>query len=256
MKALLKKLFRSLGYDIVPHRWSEVPVYKNMGFDEGFSELLIQCQKFTMTSDEKMFALHRATKYLSANNISGDIVECGVAAGGSMMMAALSMLAVRDTARTLWLYDTFAGMPKPTHWDVNYRGDLAESQWVSSERDGHNDWCYFALDTVRENMSKTGYPVNQVRYVKGKVEDTIPGEMPEKIALLRLDTDWYESSKHELEHLYPRLCEGGVLLIDDYGHWEGCRKATDDYFADSGRRKPLFNRIDRLGVLAIKPEAY
>src|ERR1051325_10354963 len=88
--------------------------------------------------------------------------------------------------------------------------------------------------------------------LEGTVEETIPAQAPERIALLRLDTDWYESTRHELVHLYPRLVPGGVLIIDDYGHWEGARKAVDEYIAQNNLRLFL-NRIDYAGRLAIKP---
>src|SRR5262249_25761216 len=111
-------------------------------------------------------------------------------------------------------------------------------------------WCYSGLDEVASNMRSTGYPDDLVHLVKGKVEETIPGAAPAQIAVLRLDTDWYESTRHELEHLYPRLAPGGVLIIDDYGYWAGARKAVDEYFQGS-----LFlSRIDGTGRIAIKPK--
>ncbi|MCU0780279.1 MAG: TylF/MycF family methyltransferase [Akkermansiaceae bacterium] len=253
MKALIKKIFQTMGYDIVPRRWTEVPDYKSKGFDEGFLPLYERCQEYTMTSVEKMFALYRAVKYLDANAIDGYVVECGVAAGGSMMLAALTSITYGNTNREIWLYDTFAGMPEPTARDVNYRGDAARLQWVASQAGDHNAWCYASLASVRANMTLTGYPLEKLRFIKGKVEDTIPDQVPEKIALLRLDTDWYASTKHELEQLYPLLCEGGVLIIDDYGHWEGCRQATDEFLSNLIGPVPLLHRIDRLGVIGIKP---
>jgi hypothetical protein len=200
-----------------------------------------------------MFALYRAVNYLDANRIEGDIVECGVAAGGSMMMAALTSIVNGSSSRKIWLYDTFAGMPKPTDRDVNYRGDLARTQWASSQSGDHNEWCYTSLESVQANMALTGYPVDKLCFIKGRVEKTIPAKAPEKIALLRLDTDWYASSKHEMEQLYPRLCEGGVIIIDDYGYWDGCRQATDEFLKNLTEPAPLLNRIDQLGVIAIKP---
>ena len=106
------------------------------------------------------------------------------------------------------------------------------------------------MDEVRRNLFSTGYPENQLSFVEGPVEETIPETVPDKIALLRLDTDWYESTLHELRHLYPLLSEGGVLIIDDYGHWKGAREATDQYLREESP-KILLNRIDmtcRLGV--------
>jgi hypothetical protein len=118
------------------------------------------------------------------------------------------------------------------------------------QRDGHNEWCYSPLDEVKRNLARTGYPAERVVYVQGKVEDTIPGTLPERTALLRLDTDWYSSTRHELEHLYPGLVAGGVLVLDDYGTWQGARQATDEYFAARGPL--LLNRIDSTGRIAVK----
>lgn len=253
VQKFIKKIFQAMGYDIVPKRWSEVPEYKSKGFDEGFLPLYEQCQDYTMTSAEKMFALYRAVRYINANAIDGAIVECGVAAGGSMMMAALTSIASGNIDREIWLYDTFAGMPEPADRDVNYRGDAARLQWTASQTADHNEWCYASLESVRANMALTGYPPGRLHFIKGQVEETIPGETPEKIALLRLDTDWYASTKHELKQLYPLLCEGGVLIVDDYGHWEGCRQATDEFFSNLNGPVPLLHRIDRLGVIGVKP---
>ena len=100
-------------------------------------------------------------------------------------------------------------------------------------------------------MASTGYPANQISYVRGPVEQTIPITVPESIALLRLDTDWHASTRHELDYLFPRLVKGGVLIIDDYGHWQGARKAVDDYIA-ANKLNLLLSRIDYTGRLAVK----
>src|SRR3712207_2435922 len=117
-------------------------------------------------------------------------------------------------------------MSEPTDHDVkNVTGGLAGGRWEQAQRaDGAVDWGMAPLDEVRANVARIGYPDDRIRFVQGKVEDTIPHEMPQRIAILRLDTDWYESTKHELEHLFPRLVHGGVLMIDDYGSWLGARK--------------------------------
>jgi hypothetical protein len=102
-------------------------------------------------------------------------------------------------------------------------------------------------------MNSTGYPMDQVNFVVGKVEQTLNlrSNIPDAIALLRLDTDWYESTKVELETLYDKLSPGGILLIDDYGYWDGTRRAVDEFF-NSLPRKMLFNRIDNGGRLGVK----
>ncbi len=117
---------------------------------------------------------------------------------------------------------------------------------------GDNVWCYSPIDEVKTNLAKSGYNMGNIHFVKGKVEDTIPHSEIKDIALLRLDTDWYESTKHELIHLYDRLVSGGVLIIDDYGHWSGSRKAVDEFFAERGL-SIFLHRIDYTGRMAIKP---
>ena len=214
-------------------------------FDDAMLAVLGQVLPYTMTSPARIFAVCAAARYVETNNIEGAFVECGVWKGGSSMAAALTF----KTPRPMVLFDTFAGMTAATEHDRHARsGQLASSMFRASEpKDAL--WCYSPLEEVRRNMLSTGYPEAQVTYVKGKVEDTLPAAAPSKIAVLRLDTDWYESTRHELEHLYPRLSPGGVLIIDDYGYWSGARKAVDEYFGDS----LLLNRIDDTGRMAVKP---
>jgi hypothetical protein len=205
-----------------------------------------------MTSVERMFALYQAVEYIEAAGVPGDIVECGVWRGGSSRLAALKLRALDSFDRTLHLFDTFEGMPPPGEVDVQHSTRETAAQILNrGERleDVNNEWAYAPLGGVRRTMSETGYPL--VRFIQGKVEETLPGSAPAQIALLRLDTDWYESTRHELEHLYPRLVDGGVLIIDDYGYWDGARKAVDEYFGEAGR-SILLNRIDDTGRIALK----
>jgi hypothetical protein len=111
---------------------------------------------------------------------------------------------------------------------------------------------YLPYAEVRAMLMRTGYPAERMHFVPGLVEQTIPGRAPERIALLRLDTDYYESTKHELAHLYPRIGAGGVLIVDDYGHWCGSREAVDEYIAEH-RLPLLLQRIDYTARLAIAP---
>ena len=144
-------------------------------------------------------------------------------------------------------------MSEPTDEDRALSGESAQEQLERTSRD-HALWAVAGLDDVQANLWSTGYPRDKIHFGKGKVEDTIPGTTPERIALLRLDTDWYESTKHELHHLYPRLSQHGVLLIDDYGNWQGARQAVDEYFADSA--EPVFlHRVDYTARLLIKRDA-
>jgi O-methyltransferase len=188
-----------------------------------------------------------ATRYISRANIPGAIVECGVWRGGSMMAAALALREVNDF-RDLYLFDTYAGMSAPTDKDIDYRGVPAVGRYVESAAGNHNEWCYASLEEVRRNMASTGYPDDMSHFVQGSVLETLPCDKPGEIAILRLDTDWYESTLHELRHLYPKLSHRGVLIIDDYGYWRGCRKAVDEFFAERG---PFLCRLDSTGLLGI-----
>jgi O-methyltransferase len=219
-----------------------------------FHAHLERVRPFSMTSTERLYAMHKATEYVVRAGIFGDIVECGVWRGGSMMMAALTLLAMGDTSRRLVLFDTFEGLPKPDREkDVDLWGHSNYDEWTRHRRtDTSSDWAEAPIDEVRRNMESTGYPMDKVAFVKGMVQDTLAANCPEAIALLRLDTDWYASTVCEMRYLYPRLSESGVLIIDDYGHLQGQRQAIDEYFARN-REPVLLNRIDYSGRLAIKP---
>jgi O-methyltransferase len=207
-------------------------------------------EPYTMTSPERISALRDAVQYVLRNKVLGDIVECGVRKGGSMMVCALTILDELEL-RNLWLYDTFEGMSPPTGADVALISGKKADQLLNTRYRDARIWAVCALDDVKINVESTGYPKEQIRYVQGRVEDTIPVSAPECIALLRLDTDWYNSTYHELVHLSPRLSPGGVLIIDDYGVWGGSRKAVDQYFAEQ-RIKPLLHRIDHTGRMLVK----
>jgi len=212
---------------------------------------IIRAVKFrTMTSPEKLNALIYAVRYVVRNRIEGDIVECGVWRGGSMMAAAKTLLSTGDAERHLHLYDTFEGMSEPTEHDHRYDGRSAAEMLAATERDAPI-WAYASLEDVQQAMGETAFPAERIHYYKGKVEETIPEHAPEKISILRLDTDWYESTRHELHHLYPRLVPGGVLLLDDYGWWDGARRAVDEWLAET-KFPLLLLRMD-VGRLAVKP---
>jgi O-methyltransferase len=212
-----------------------------------------RCAAMTMTSVERMYALYSAVRHLINNGIAGDFVECGVWRGGSAMMMALTALSMGEADRAIWLYDTFSGMTAPGENDVQaMSGVPAATIMAVNERDEENPfWGIAPRAVVEANMRSTAWSEDRLNLIEGNVLETLPGNMPEKIALLRLDTDWYQSTLHELETLYPRLCSGGVLIIDDYGYWTGARRAVDDYFGKLENR-PFLSRIDFTGRLSIK----
>ena len=187
-----------------------------------------QVKSYTMTSVERVVALCQSIAYLENHQVPGAIVECGVLKGGGTMAAALALLALESTQREIYLYDTFTGMPEAD--SIRAAASLAE---------------------VKQAMMQTRYPWEKLRFVPGQVERTIRDRAPEQIALLRLATDGYESTYHELEHLYPRLADGGVLIVDDYGHCLGAKKAVDQYFQERGIEAEL-RTIDFTGRLMLK----
>jgi hypothetical protein len=190
-----------------------------------------------MTSVEALFSLIEATRYVIRRQVPGAFVECGVWRGGSMVAVARTLQQLGTTNRHLWLYDTFEGMTEPDSRDVRHQGDRARAADLLAAEpvgDGGGVWCYSTLDEVQAAMAATGYPPDLVHFVTGPVEETIPGHTPDQVALLRLDTDWYESTRHELRHLVPLMRPGGVLIVDDYWYWEGCRQAVDEYLAETG----------------------
>src|SRR3954452_7335914 len=203
--------------------------------DEQAADTIRVVRPRTMTGHAKLFALIVATRYVVDHGIPGDVVECGVWRGGSMQAVARTLLERRQTDRRLHLYDTFDGMPPARREDIRQDGQAAVHLLQVVPRSGRL-WAVARLDDVREGMTATGYPLDRVHFHPGLVEDTIPDEAPEEIALLRLDTDWYASTRHELDHLYDRVPSGGVVFFDDYGYWDGARRAVDEFLQERGER--------------------
>jgi hypothetical protein len=239
----IRRFFQFFGYEIVK---GEIYTVDEMA-------IIAKVKPFTATSPERIIGLVNAVKYISHNRIEGDFVECGVWRGGSMMAAMLTLVQLGDTLRHFYLYDTYEGMTPPTDKDVTYDHTRATELLAMTKKDKEGDsyWCVAGLNDVQRNIFSTGYPKDKIHFVKGRVEDTLPATMPNQIALLRLDTDWYESTYHELTHLYPLLSPNGVLILDDYGFWQGCQKAVDDYFAKQ-TFVPLLSKLDFSGRLALK----
>lgn len=218
--------------------------------DEECRAIIRAVRPYTMTGIAKLHALITATRYIHDHRVPGAVVECGVWRGGSMHAVARTLDLAGDHSRDLYLFDTFEGMTPPSEHDRRHDGRTAEQLLATSDRSSAV-WACASLEDVRQGFAQVPYPAERIHYVQGPVEETVPERAPERIALLRLDTDWYASTKHELEHLYPRLVSGGVLIIDDYGYWKGARKATDEFLERTGERLLLI-RIDT-GRIAVKP---
>lgn len=217
--------------------------------------IISSAKPYTMTSNERLVSLLRSIDYIDQNNIQGDIVECGVWRGGSMVAACTKLMKLGKTNRKIFLFDTFEGMPPPSNNDKQFDG-LEAAQFLTINEQGQKIgayWCIADLEDVQRNISGTGYPSENVVYIKGKVEDTLPDNRIGEIALLRLDTDWLESTYHELQCLYDQVVPGGIIIIDDYGHWQGAKKAVDTFLQERNI-KSFLHRIDYSGRLLVKPQ--
>jgi O-methyltransferase len=228
-------------------RTHELPI----DFDETDTDLCRRIAPYTMTTPPRIYALARAVEYVVARSIPGTFVECGVWRGGSMMAIALTLLRLGVSNRELYLFDTFSGMTPPSEEDVKHTGERAADMLAKAPRDS-DDWAIASLDDVREAVLGVGYPEERIHFVEGPVEETLPAKAPDDIALLRLDTDWYASTKHALVHLYPHVSPGGVLIVDDYAYWQGARQAVDEYMEEQDIPL-LLNRVDYTARIAVKP---
>jgi O-methyltransferase len=202
-----------------------------------------QIETLTMTPPDRIFALMDTMNYLCQKKIEGDFVECGVWRGGNGVIAAniFNRYGIKD--KQIWLYDTFDGMVEPEDIDKSFKGEIAKEIFSETKTSmGGSTWSYASLDFVKKVMRNTDYPFQKFKFIQGKVEDTlaISSNLPEKICILRLDTDWYTSTKAEMDILFSRLSTGGILIIDDYGDWQGSRKAVDEYMTNHNINIPLF----------------
>ena len=219
--------------------------------DEATRATIARVRPRTMTNVPELAALVEAVRYIERVGVPGQVVECGVWRGGSMQAAALTLLELGSTTRELHLFDTFEGMPAPSDVDVRVIDGVSASDLMEVSEKDANIWAYADRADVQQAMAEVPYPAELIHLHEGLVEDTVPAQAPDAIALLRLDTDWYASTRHELEHLYGRLSPGGVLIIDDYRAWEGSGRATDEWLAATA--EPIFLAPMGPGRVAVKP---
>jgi O-methyltransferase len=236
---------------LAPRGMRELPPKYPQDFSPFTRGLWDKVRPYTMTSQARVANLERAVRYLIESDIKGDFVECGVGAGGSMMAVALTLQAYNETDRRILLYDTFEGMARPTAEDISILGKPALRKYERKTKDGECTWHNFPIEEVQANMRRTGYPSSALHYFPGLVQDTLPSNDSAEIALLRLDTNLYESTVVECQQLMPKLAVGGVLIIDDYFRWLGQQKAVDEYLKSSEQRM-LLTRIDDHAAIGVK----
>ena len=241
LKNNIQKIFNSIGYKVEKLD----NFYSN---DLFFKGLLTKVKNYTMTNPKRIFYLYNSVNHIVNNNIKGDIVECGVWKGGSIMVIALTLIKNKKKDKNIFLYDTFTGMTDPTKDDYLF----SDKSKFAKELLKNDDYlkCISSISEVKKNVFKTNYPKKKFKFIIGDVKDTLKKKIPKNISLLRLDTDWYESTKEELTVLFPRLSKGGVLIIDDYKTWGGCKKAVDEYFKN--KKNIFFTLIDNEALIGIK----
>ena len=210
----------------------------------------LYCQ-YSMVPWKPLYWSWLAARHVSLHQIPGAVVECGVYRGGC------SIIMGTAHNREAWLYDTFSGMSEPGEFD--YKGEKkgdrfdAKQRFISAQKDGYVDWVYSSFEDVLKAVQNSEIDESRFRFIKGKVEDTIPKQVPDTISLLRLDTDFYESTRHELKYLYPRLSSGGILIVDDYGSWAGSRKAVNEFLESLPLKPLMLPEGSSSNILLIKP---
>jgi len=252
---LLRKALRRMGLEVYRRGNDPRSRMDLENLDEHSREIFAAVEGISLTGLHRVDALVGAVKYLEAKGVPGDFVECGVWRGGSVVAMIKTLQLLGSNCRDIFMFDTFGGLSSISGFsdkDISFRNERAEDLYGGPDRERKTAFLNVSLQEVRSTVLATGYPPERLHFVEGRVEDTVPERAPRQIAFLRLDTDFYESTRHEMEHLYPRLVEGGVLLVDDYGHWRGARKAVDEYLEGHPQATILLNRIDYSGRIGVK----
>lgn len=223
-------------------------------FEDLFWEIFDEISHYTPYGHKKVYSTYQAAKYVGENDIPGAIVETGAYEGGCSILMAETLYEVGCTDRDVYLYDTFEGYPEPSELDQPIgQGQSAKNRYEAHTKNGDVDWWNSSLEEVQKRVQSSRYPTPRYKIVDGKIEETIPAKTPDEIAVLRLDTGWYESTKHELEQLYPRLSDNGVIIVNNYGYWDGCKRAIDEYFTQLETPPLLFSTVGDVRYAGIKP---
>jgi len=214
--------------------------------DQWIKDIIYDNIPYTVTGVDALYDLVKTVENIVKNNITGDIVECGVYMGGSCRLIMDTLNYLNDK-RKIWMYDTYNGVPVPDdsdvyHWDGKENKNMKE--WFVEA--GHYDdgsgttWCYSSLDDVKENISSVNYQ-GEVEFIKGKVEDTIPENGPSNISLLRIDVDLVQPTMHVLKNFYDRTQRH--IIFDDYGFNPTLRHQVDVFFENNNN--PYMYRVDK-----------
>ena len=246
LRRSVQRLVNGFGYEIVRNQSAREQT-QLQSIDPEFIELYENCQAFSSLGIGRLTDLYMAASYVIDRGVPGDCVECGVGMGGVGSLWA-SVLARASQDRGLYLFDTYEGAPSPGAFDeFSGSSESARERWRRIKN--QTDWTEFTVESIKSLIAASGFPAEQVHLVPGLVQDTIPEHAPEQISLLHLDTNYYDSTIHELRNLLPRLSKFGVLAIDDYGNLPGVKKAVDEYVADTNMK--LFFTTHGTGRIAV-----
>ena len=229
IKDIIKKSLSFFDYNLINENQKIIELTHNE------KELIDLVKSYSMTPQIRIYNLIKALKHINQKKILGDYVECGVWKGGNIILFKKIIELTNDSSRKIFAYDTFEGMTEPDENDFDISKNLNAKILMKKDKDKKtNIWGVCSLEDVKSNIQANVKNVDNIKFIKGPVEKTldIQENLPEKISLLRLDTDWYSSTKKELEILYKKVSPGGVIIIDDYGHWGGSKKAVDEFFLD------------------------
>jgi hypothetical protein len=211
-----------------------------------FGHILTSVRPFTMMSEARLQTMYTNARRICEEDREGNFVECGVAAGGCSALLAYVIKTYSKRPRLLFCFDTFEGMPKPTPADTHAGLAADESGWGTGT-------CAAPIDSLMQSVRAVG-AADIIRPIKGLFRETLPAarESVGSLALLHLDGDWYESTRDILDNLYNSVLPDGYLQVDDYGHWEGCRKALDEFEKE---QNVVFEKtiIDETGISFRKP---
>lgn len=211
----IRRVVSRFGFDLV------MPVDKQAQ-EEG---LAYSSDSETMIGMKRLDNLQHCIADVLANDVPGDIIETGVWRGGASIFMRAVLRAHGDTERTVWLADSFQGLPKPE--PGRYPADREDRLWRMTG-------LIVSVDEVKENFARYGLLDDQVKFLKGWFSETLPNAPIERVAVMRLDGDMYQSTIEALEALYPKLSVGGYVIIDDFGAIPGCRQAVTDFRATKG----------------------
>ena len=244
LKAFLRKNKRIVSF-YYKARFIAKAFSRNLFHLERFM-LFMKVLPYTMAGYERLSNAYQLAKRAEKENLQGAFVECGVWKGGTMGIMAYA--ARKNPARSIWLCDSFEGLPEPGIKD----GEVAKS-YAKNKNSGNLNAigeCVGLLVDVKKLFSSIlKIKEDRVYIERGWFQNTLQKtkERIGAIAILRLDADWYESTRCILENLYDNVVSGGYVIIDDYGHWEGCKKAVDEFFKKRNLHISL-TRIDYTGV--------